>query len=92
LWLKRKTQISRSYVYWTVHHKHKRQRSISTKIRLPTTKKRQSISHQTHTNKRRKFTLTLNSPSLQEKKTTDVVIQQHSRKLLIMDILISETC
>ena len=27
-----------------------------------------------------------------ENKTTDVVIQQHSRKLLIMDILMSETC
>ena len=27
-----------------------------------------------------------------ENKTTDVVIQQHSRKLLKMDILISETC
>jgi hypothetical protein len=27
-----------------------------------------------------------------ENKTTDVVIQQHSRKLLVMDILISETC
>jgi len=26
------------------------------------------------------------------KKTTDVVIQQHSRKLLMMDILMSETC
>jgi len=25
-------------------------------------------------------------------KTTDVVIQQHSRKLLIIDILMSETC
>ena len=25
-------------------------------------------------------------------KTTDVVIQQHSRKLLLMDILMSETC
>ena len=25
-------------------------------------------------------------------KTTDVVIQQHSRKLLMMDILMSETC
>jgi len=25
-------------------------------------------------------------------KTTDVVIQQYSRKLLMMDILISETC
>ena len=39
----------------------------------------------------RKFTLTLNHPSLQNK-TTDVVIQQHSRKLLMMDILMSETC
>ena len=27
-----------------------------------------------------------------ENKTTNVVIQQHSRKLLMMDILISETC
>ena len=31
------------------------------------------------------------SPSLQNK-MTDVVIQQHSRKLLMMDILMSETC
>ena len=27
-----------------------------------------------------------------ENKTTDVVIQQHSRKLLMLDILMSETC
>jgi len=27
-----------------------------------------------------------------ENKTTDVVIQQHSRKVLMMDILTSETC
>ena len=27
-----------------------------------------------------------------ENKTTDVVIQQHSRKLLMMDILMSDTC
>ena len=27
-----------------------------------------------------------------ENKTIDVIIQQHSRKLLMMDILISETC
>jgi hypothetical protein len=27
-----------------------------------------------------------------ENKTTDVVIQQHSRKLLMMDMLMSETC
>ena len=47
--------------------------------------------HQTHTTKHHKFTLTLNPPSLQNK-TTDVVIQQHSRKFLMMDILISETC
>jgi len=37
------------------------------------------------------------APNLQhttnrEKKTTDVVIQQHSHKLLMIDILISETC
>jgi hypothetical protein len=61
------------------------------KIRLPTTTKRQSTSHQTHTTKHRKFTLTLNHPSLQIK-TTDVVIQQHNSKLLIMDILMSEIC
>ena len=27
-----------------------------------------------------------------ENKTTDVVIHQHSRKLLMMDVLMSETC
>ena len=27
-----------------------------------------------------------------QNKTTDVVIHQHSRKLLMMDILMSETC
>jgi hypothetical protein len=27
-----------------------------------------------------------------ENKTTDAVIQQHSRRLLMMDILMSETC
>ena len=57
----------------------------------PTTTKLQNTSHQTHTTIHRKFTLTLNLPSLQNK-TTDVVIQQHSRKLLKMDILMSETC
>jgi len=41
--------------------------------------------------KHHKFTLPLNPPSLQNK-TTDVIIQQHSRKLLMMDILMSETC
>jgi len=61
------------------------------KIRLPTKKKRRSTPHQTHTTKHHKFTLTLNPPSLQNK-TTDVVIQQHSRRLLMMDILMSETC
>ena len=39
----------------------------------------------------RKFTLTLIHASLQNK-TADVVVQQHSLKLLMMDILISETC
>jgi len=61
------------------------------KIRLPITTKQQSTSHQTYTTKHRKFTLTLNHLSLQNK-TTSVVIQQHSRKLLMMDILMSETC
>jgi hypothetical protein len=61
------------------------------KIHLPTRTKQQSTSHQTHTTKHHKFTLTLNSPSLQNK-TTDVVIQQHSRKLLMVGILMSETC
>ena len=37
------------------------------------------------------ITLTRNHPSLQNK-TTDVVIHQHSRKLLMMDILMSEIC
>ena len=62
------------------------------KISLPTTKKKTTkhITPNTHTTKHRKFTLTLNHPSLQNK-TTDVVIQQHSRKLLMMDILMSET-
>jgi len=50
-----------------------------------------NTSHQTHTTIHRKFTLKLNHPSLQNK-TTDVAIQQHSRKLLKMDILMSETC
>jgi hypothetical protein len=58
---------------------------------LPTTTKRQNTSHQTHTTIHRKFTLTLNHPSLLNK-TTDVVIQQHSRRLLKMDILMSKTC
>ena len=61
------------------------------KIHLPTTTKRQNTSHQTHTTVHRKFTVTLNHSSLQNK-MTDVVIQQHSRKLLMMDILMSETC
>ena len=38
-----------------------------------------------------KCTLTLNPTSLQNN-TTNVVIQQHSRKFLMMDILMSETC
>jgi len=57
-------------------------------ISIPTTTKRQNTSHQTHTTTHRKFTLTLNHPSLQNK-TTSVVIQQHSHKLLMMDMLMS---
>jgi len=49
------------------------------------------IHHTKHTTTHRKVTLMLKHPSLQNK-TTDVVIHQHSRKLLKMDILMSETC
>ena len=49
------------------------------------------INHTKHTTTHRKVTLKLKHPSLQNK-TTDVVIHQHSRKLLKMDILMSETC
>ena len=35
---------------------------------------------------------TLSNTQRTENKTTDVVIQQHSRKLLMMDVLMSETC
>ena len=49
----------------------------TTQIRLPTTTKRQTTSHQTHITKYRKFTLTLNPASLQNK-TTDVVIQSQA--------------
>jgi len=34
----------------------------------------------------------ISNTQLTENKTTDVVIQQHSRKLLMMDVLMSETC
>ena len=47
--------------------------------------------HTKHTTTHRKVTLMPKHPSLQNK-TTDVVIHQHSRKLLKMDILMSETC
>ena len=47
--------------------------------------------HTKHTTTHRKVTQMLNHPSLQNK-TTDVVIHQHSRKLLKMNILMSETC
>jgi len=36
--------------------------------------------------------LGLSSIRVAGRSTTDVVIQQHSRKLLMMDILMSETC
>ena len=47
--------------------------------------------HTKHTTTHRKVTLMLKQPSLQNK-TTDVVIHQHSRRILKMDILMSETC
>jgi hypothetical protein len=34
----------------------------------------------------------ISSTQRTENKTTDVVIQQHSRKLLVMDVLMSEIC
>jgi len=34
----------------------------------------------------------ISNTQLTENKTTDVVIQQHIRMLLMMDILMSETC
>jgi len=52
---------------------------------------RKITSHQTHNTKHHKLTLTLDPPSLQNE-TIDVVIQQHSRKLLMTDILMFETC
>jgi len=75
----------------TMITKHKRKRSMSMKIHLATTAKRQSTSHQTHTTKHHQCTLTLNPPSLQNK-TTDVVIQQQSRKLWWWILLVSERC
>ena len=47
--------------------------------------------HTKHTTIHRKVTLMLKHPSSQNK-TTDVVTHQHSRKLVKMDILMSETC
>ena len=47
--------------------------------------------HTKHTTTHPIVTLMLKHPSLQNK-TTDVVIHQHSRKLLNMDTLMSETC
>ena len=47
--------------------------------------------HTKHITTHRKVTLMLKQPSLQNK-TTDVVTRQHSRKILKMDILMSQTC
>jgi len=56
---------STNEIYYTKENtmttKHKRKRSISRKIHLPTTTKRQSTSHQTHTTKHHKCTLTQKS-------------------------------
>ena len=80
---------STSETYYTQKNtkvtEHKRKRSISMKIHLPTATKH--ITPNTH----HKCTLRLNPSSL-ENKTTDVVLQQHGRKLLMMDIVMSETC
>jgi len=58
---------------------------------LLATTKRQNTSHKTHSTKHHKFTLTLTPPSLQTE-TANVVVQQHSRKLLKMGVLMLETC
>ena len=80
--------ISESNVYWTVHHCN----SWRMKDQIDVTCYFISlIMCSTHTTTLRKVTLMLKRPSLQ-KKTADVVIQQHSRKLLMMDILMSEIC
>ena len=87
-------------VYWTVHRcnswRMKDQLDVTcyfiSLIMCSTYKLQQGdkIHHTKHTTTHRKVTLMLKHPSLQNK-TTDVVIHQHSRKLLKMDILMSET-
>jgi len=57
---------------------------------LLATTKRQTY-HTKHTPLNTKITLMLNYPSLQNN-TANVIVQQHSRKLLKMDILMPETC
>ena len=68
--------ITESYVYWTVHHCN-RWRSCASACNTDTT---QTQPHQ------------ISNTHPIENKTTDVVIQRHSRKLLMVDILMSETC
>ena len=70
--------ICESNVYWTVHHCNSwRMKDLC-----------YSLQNEHHS--------TPAAPNLQHttnwEQDTDVVIQQHSRKLLMMDILISETC
>ena len=78
----------------TVVTKHNRLYSGQNQLRYEYTYQLQQgdkTHHIKHTATHRKSTLMLKHPSLQNK-TTDVVIHQHSRRLLKMDILMSETC
>ena len=77
--------IFQSNVYWNVHHcnswRMKDQLDVTCYfISLLLCSTTQNQPHQ------------ISNTQQTENKTTDVVIQQHSRKLLMMDILMPETC
>ena len=73
----------KSYVYWTVHHCNSRKMKDQLDVTCASARKTSTTQNQPH-----QISKTLRT----ENETTDVVIQQHSRKLLMMDILMSETC
>jgi len=70
-----------SYVYWTVHH-------YNSSVHVAGWSTVSACNTDTTQNQPRQISNTQRT----ENKTTNVVIQQHSRKLLMMDILIPETC
>jgi len=59
-----------------------------TRNTLPATTKRQRTLHRTYTTKKHNFTLTLLPQSLQNETTN----QRYSRELLMMGIIVPETC